>query len=72
MSNEISAREIFALRLKVAIALNGMNQAEFARKMGFSQPLISNYLNEKTTPDYETLRKIARSLGVSIDFLLGR
>lgn len=67
-----SAKSIFSRRLKASIRLNGFSQARFAKELKTTPQAISSYVNGKTTPDYDTLRTIARLLGISIDYLLGR
>jgi phage repressor protein C with HTH and peptisase S24 domain len=48
-----------------------MNQADFAEKLGFSRvATISDYEKDKRSPDITTLRKIASSGTVTLDWLL--
>jgi len=47
-----------------------LNQKDFAEKLGVSQQQISFYENERARCDNETLIKIAKIGGVSIDWLL--
>ena len=67
-----SAKRLFSTRLKTSLRLNSFTQAKFAKELGTTPQAISSYVNGKTSPDYDTLRAIARLLGVSIDYLLGR
>ncbi len=46
-------------------------QKEIAKELGISQQTLSNYLNEKTQPDMETLIVLADYFHTTIDALLG-
>lgn len=50
---------------------SGLSQKEFADLFNVHQTAVSQWETEKTTPDKETLIKIANYFGVSIDYLLG-
>jgi transcriptional regulator with XRE-family HTH domain len=50
----------------------GLNQKDFAAKIGVSQVSLSNYEHGKQTPPLEMLVKIADALDVSLDDLCGR
>ena len=50
---------------------HGMTQVELANKLHLSATTISAYENDRSTPSDETKAKIARILGVSLDYLLG-
>lgn len=52
-----------------SLRLKGETQAQFAERLGTTQASISRYLNGRH-PDRETLIKIARCTGVSLDWLL--
>lgn len=45
-------------------------QAEFARRVGVSQPTISDILRGVHSPSVNLLRRIAQETGISIDELL--
>ena len=49
-----------------------LTQKQIAELLNISQQSYSDYENEKTQPDFETLIRIADALNVSIDYLLGR
>ena len=49
----------------------GLSQKEFAGLFNVHQTAVSQWETGKTTPDKETLIKIADYFGVSIDYLLG-
>ena len=50
----------------------GMNQVEFAQKMGVSKQCVSNWENDNVLPSIEMLVKLADYFGVTVDYLLGR
>ncbi|SDD28761.1 DNA-binding transcriptional regulator, XRE-family HTH domain [Paenibacillus sp. UNCCL117] len=49
-----------------------ITQPELAEIISSSRVNISNYENNKATPDYETLIKLANYFNVTTDYLLGR
>lgn len=49
-----------------------MNQKELAYKTGVSEVTISRYINGTRQPKSDILSKIAETLGVSTDYLLGK
>lgn len=51
---------------------SGYSQKEMAKALNVSQQCYSDYENERTNPDMETLIAIADILHVSVDYLLGR
>lgn len=55
-------------RLRTA---RGINQVEFARKMGVTKQCVSNWENDNILPSIEMLVKIAEFFSVSTDSLLG-
>lgn len=63
----------FGRRLKKARATRGLTQAQLARKAGVSATMISHFeTGERQFPSADNLVKIANSLNVSTDYLLGR
>ncbi len=50
--------------------LNKLTQVELASKLGFSDKAVSKWENGDTTPDIETIYKLASIYNVSIDSLL--
>lgn len=61
----------FGKRLYYAILDREMNIAEAARKCGFNHSKISAYVNDRATPNAESLYIICKRLNVSADYLLG-
>ena len=65
--------EILANRLRELREEHGLTQKELAQALGLSsKSTITNYEQSDRDPDYETLIKIAKYFGVSIDYLLGQ
>ncbi len=56
---------------KMRIA-RGMNQVEFAKKLGVSKQCVSNWENDNVLPSIEMLVKMADCFCVTTDCLLGR
>ena len=50
--------------------MKNMSQAELAQQIGLNKMTISHYESNKRTPDYETSRKLANSLGITLSMLL--
>ena len=55
-------------RLRMA---RGINQVEFAQKIGVTKQCVSNWENDNILPSIEMLVKISRIFNVSTDFILG-
>lgn len=55
-------------RLRIA---KGINQVEFAKKIGVTKQCVSNWENDNILPSIEMLVKIAEFFSVSTDGLLG-
>ena len=66
-----SAEVLFSERLKYTLACKGIKQVWLAEKLGVHKVTVSRFVNGQRTPNYDTMRRIARCLGVSTDFLLG-
>lgn len=49
----------------------GWSQIFFARKIGVTNAVLSNYERDVRDPDTTTLKNIANTLEVSVDYLLG-
>lgn len=58
-------------RLKAARNAMKLTQDELAARVKTTKATISNYENEYSTPSNEILVRIARTLNVSTDYLLG-
>ena len=49
-----------------------MSQAELAKQLKVTQQAIGKWETGKSTPDSDTLQKLAEIFRTSVDFLLGR
>jgi len=57
-------------RIALAREGRGMNQAQLGDLLGVTKGMISHYELGKSSPGYETLTKMAESLGKSVNWLL--
>ena len=57
--------------LKILMVENKISQKELATHIGISQQTLSNYLNDKTQPDFEMLKSFAKFFHTTIDRILG-
>lgn len=64
--------DIFVAQLKNAMFLRGMKQVDLARTTGLTESQISSWSNGRYRPNAEAMAKIAKALGVSVDYLLGK
>lgn len=61
----------FAERLNQIRKKKGISQEELARKIGTHGPAIGRYERGTAKPTIEVATKIAKVLGVSLDYLVG-
>jgi transcriptional regulator with XRE-family HTH domain len=47
-----------------------MSQGDICRALGFDRSYVSNIENGKQNPTLDTIEKIAKALGISVDILL--
>lgn len=64
---EIEFRHEFGKRLQNLLIRKGISQKDLSRMTGISRVLISNYINEKTTPSFYNVDRITKALNCSID-----
>ena len=64
--------DIFVQRMRQAMFLKGIRQADLAKATGFSDGQVSSWFNGKYRPNAEKISLIAKALGVSVDYLLGK
>lgn len=62
---------VFPERLREVMQEHGATQQELAEYIGKSRQAIGYYADGSSSPDWETLAKIAQYFGVSADWLLG-
>ena len=61
----------FGNKLKILIEENNITQKNLAAKLNIAPSTISSYVQNMREPDFDTLKKIAVYLDVSLDYLLG-
>lgn len=66
-----TSQKVFPMRLTSLMAERNINQPQLADVLGVRRQTISNYANGQSSPDWETLVKIALFFNVSADYLLG-
>lgn len=66
-----TGRDIFPQRLRSAMQMRDVNQAQLAKTLGITPQAVSAYTNGQSAPKPQTLAEIARALRVSADYLLG-
>lgn len=64
--------DIFVTQLKKAMFLKGWRQIDLVRATGLTDSQISSWYNGRYRPNGEAMAKIAKALGVSVDYLLGK
>jgi transcriptional regulator with XRE-family HTH domain len=72
MTNERSPSELFQERLKAARELRKWSQSDLASRAGMPPSSIAHFESGSRKPSFDTLRRLANSLEVTTDFLLGR
>ena len=70
-SNTSARYSAFAWRVRIALKEMHMSQVELSEKSGINKQTISFILNDRNTPKLETAVKIAKAVGVSLDWLCG-
>lgn len=64
--------ELFPARLKAARELRQINQTDLALKTGLPPTSISHFEAGSRKPSFDNLRRLAETLNVTADYLLGR
>lgn len=72
MSDKLTTKEIFGIRLRDLRKQNGYTIEQFAEKIGVAKSTIGYYENENRMPDIEILSRICDVFNVPADYLLGR
>ena len=67
-----TANQILAKRLQFLLKERNVNQSQLANGIEVQRQTTSNYVNGQSVPDAYTLEKLARYLGVTTDYLVGR
>lgn len=72
MESKTTCVEVFGKRLKELRKANGYTIEQFADMVGISKSTLGYYENDKRMPDIEILARIADTLNVNADYLIGR
>ena len=72
MESKNTCVEVFGKRLKELRKANGYTIEQFAAMVGISKSTLGYYENDKRRPDIEILARIADTLNVNADYLIGR
>ena len=64
--------DIFVTQLKKTMFLKGWRQIDLVRATGFTDSQISSWYNGRYRPNGEAMSKIAKALGVTVEYLLGK
>ena len=72
MESKNTCVEVFGKRLKELRKANGYTIEQFADMVGISKSTLGYYENDKRMPDIEILSRIADTLNVNADYLIGR
>ena len=64
--------KIFSERLKAARELKGFSQTDLAKRTKLQPSAISHFENNRRSPSFHNLRRLADALEVTVDYLLGR
>ena len=64
--------KIFSERLRAARALKGLSQTDLAKRSDLQPSAISHFENDRRSPSFDNLKRLADVLGVTVDYLLGR
>ena len=57
-------------RINEVLELQGRSQTWLARELGYSYAIVNNYVNNKTQPSKEALRRVAKLLDINVKELL--
>lgn len=68
---ESSSDQVFATRLKEAREKQGLNQAQLAQRAELQPSAIAHFEANRRKPSFENVRRLAKALDVSSDYLLG-
>ncbi len=63
---------VFAERIKSLMEKQNLNQSQLAKRADITEAAMSNYVKGVRTPNSEVLLRIAKVLGTSTDYLLGK
>ena len=69
--SESSSDSIFATRLREARERQGFNQAQLAQRAELQPSAIAHFEANRRKPSFENVRRLAKALDVSSDYLMG-
>ena len=72
MESKNTCVEVFGKRLKELRKANGYTIEQFADMVGISKSTLGYYENDKRMPDIKILSRIADTMNVNADYLIGR
>lgn len=61
----------FGEKLSELLEERRITQKEFAKTLNIAPTTLNGYIKDKRQPDFELIKRIASTLSVSVDFLLG-
>ena len=61
----------FGEKLSELLEERHLKQKEFAGMLNIAPTTLNGYIKDKRQPDFELIKRIASTLGVSVDYLLG-
>lgn len=62
----------FPERLRSARELRGLSQSQLADRSGLQPSAISHFEQDRRSPSFDNLKRLANALNVTTDYLLGR
>lgn len=62
----------FPETLRAVRESRGLTQAELAQRSGFQPSAVSHFERGRRTPTVQNIERLADTLGVAVDYLLGR
>ena len=63
---------VFSDNLKKIREIKGLSQAELAKRSGLQPSAVSHFETGRRAPSFDNLRRLADTLEVTTDFLIGR
>lgn len=67
----LAAQKTFPTRLRGLMGEQCVSRASLAKTLGVTRQAVANYLDGSSSPSWENIALIAKTLGVSSDYLLG-
>lgn len=69
--SESTSEAVFGARLREARERQGLSQAELADRSGMQPSAIAHFEANRRKPSFENVRRLAKALSVTADYLLG-